>query len=135
MMSASTVFPTTPIPRPSSRRCPVEDRRERLRLRLKPKAPTTGWADGGWWPRSRNLAAELPGLLSVPAVRTGRVERVSYQLGERVPTLDEISCGGGVVRLDGGRIVAEEKALRRQVGRPGRRPAPPATMMTRSTQW
>ncbi|MDT0352853.1 DUF5994 family protein [Pseudonocardia charpentierae] len=24
--------------------------------------PTTGWVDGGWWPRSRDLAAELPGL-------------------------------------------------------------------------
>src|SRR5690242_271557 len=35
-----------------------------LRLRLKPKAPTTGWVDGGWWPRSRDLAAELLDLLA-----------------------------------------------------------------------
>ena len=53
MMSAPTSPSTTPVLDP------------REQLRLKPKAPTTGWADGGWWPRSRNLAAELPGLLSV----------------------------------------------------------------------
>jgi Family of unknown function (DUF5994) len=89
------------IPRPSAPARPVEDPRERLRLRLKPKAPTTGWVDGGWWPRSRDLAAELPGLLSVLAVRMGRIERVSYHLGEWGPTVHKISCGGGVVRLEG----------------------------------
>jgi hypothetical protein len=89
------------IPRPSAPARPVEDPRERLRLRLKPKAPTTGWVDGGWWPRSRVLAVELPGLLSVLAVRLGHIERVSYHLGEWGQTLRKISCGAGVVRLEG----------------------------------
>jgi hypothetical protein len=80
---------------------PVGDSREPLRLRLKPKAPTAGWVDGGWWPRSRDLAVELPGLLGVLAVRLGRIERVSYHLGEWAPTGRKISCGGGVVRLGG----------------------------------
>jgi Family of unknown function (DUF5994) len=102
MMSAPPTIPdTTSVLRPSSWARPVEDPRERLRLRLKPKAPTTGWADGGWWPRSRDLAAELPGLLSVVAIRMGRIERVSYHLGEWGPTVHKISCGGGVVRLEG----------------------------------
>ena len=79
----------------------VEDPRQPLRLRLKPKAPTTGWVDGGWWPRSRDLAVELPGLLAVLAVRLGRIERVNYHLGEWGPTGGKISCGGGVVRLGG----------------------------------
>ena len=35
----------------------------RPRLRLKPKAPTTGYVDGAWWPRSDDLAIELPDLL------------------------------------------------------------------------
>jgi Family of unknown function (DUF5994) len=73
----------------------------RLRLRLKPKGPTTGWVDGGWWPRSRDLAAELPGLLAVLAVRLGRIERVAYHLGDWGPTLHRLSCAGGVVRLEG----------------------------------
>ena len=38
---------------------------EHLRLRLKPRGPVTGFVDGGWWPRSRDLAAELPALLAV----------------------------------------------------------------------
>jgi hypothetical protein len=88
------------IPRPSAPARPLEHPPERLR-RLKPKAPTTGWVDGGWWPRSRDLAAELPGLLSVLAVRTGRIEQVSYHLGEWGLPLRKISCGGGVVRLEG----------------------------------
>lgn len=49
-------------------------------MRLKPKAPTTGYVDGAWWPRSENLAAELPALLAVLAVRLGRIQQVSYNL-------------------------------------------------------
>lgn len=30
------------------------------RLRLKPKAPTTGYVDGAWWPHSADLPTELP---------------------------------------------------------------------------
>jgi hypothetical protein len=99
MMSAPTIPDTTSIPRPSRLR-PVEDPHVRLRLRLKPKAPTTGWVDGGWWPRSHDLAAELPRLLAVLAVRLGRIERVGYHLGEWSPAR-HISCGGGLVRLEG----------------------------------
>jgi hypothetical protein len=85
----------------TSRTMSVEDPRKSLRLRLKPKASATGWVDGGWWPRSRDLAAELPGLLAVLAVRLGRVERVSYHLGEWSPTWLKINCGGALVRLGG----------------------------------
>jgi hypothetical protein len=79
----------------------VEVPRQVLRLRLKPKAATTGFVDGGWWPRSRNLAVELPSLLAVLAVRLGRIERVSYHLGDWDPTPARLSVEGGVVRLGG----------------------------------
>src|SRR2546423_14793772 len=36
-----------------------EPPRQTLRLSLKPKAPTTGYVDGAWWPWSSDLAAEL----------------------------------------------------------------------------
>jgi hypothetical protein len=103
MMSAPTIPDTTSVLNPSSRAQAVEDPRGRVRLRLKPKAPITGWVDGGWWPHSRDLAAELPGLVAVLAVRLGRIERVSYHLGEWGAAPRKISCGGGgmVVRLDG----------------------------------
>ena len=51
------------------------------RLRLKPEAPMSGHVDGGWWPRSRDLSAELPALLAEPGLRVGPVARVSYHLG------------------------------------------------------
>jgi Family of unknown function (DUF5994) len=79
----------------------VEDPRRMLRLRLKPKAAATGFVDGGWWPWSRDLAVELPGLLAVLAVRLGRIERVSYHLGDWDPTPARLSFEGGVVRLGG----------------------------------
>jgi Family of unknown function (DUF5994) len=69
----------------------VEGPREVLRLRLKPKAATTGFVDGGWWPRSGDLAVELPGLLAVLAVRLGRIERVSYHLADWGPTPARLS--------------------------------------------
>jgi hypothetical protein len=99
--SAPTIPAATFISRTSAPARPVEDPHERLRLRLKPKAPITGWVDGGWWPRSRDLATELPALLAVLAVRLGRIERVSYRLGEWAPTLHKISCDGAVVRVEG----------------------------------
>lgn len=80
----------------------VEGRpRQVLRLRLKPKAATTGFVDGGWWPWSRDLTIELPGLLAVLAVRLGRIERVSYHLGDWDPTPARLSVEGDVVRLGG----------------------------------
>jgi hypothetical protein len=60
---------------------------QKLRLKLKPKAPTIGSVDGAWWPRSRDLAAELPALLAVLAVRLGPIERVGYHLGDWAPTV------------------------------------------------
>ncbi|WP_329792174.1 DUF5994 family protein [Lentzea sp. DG1S-22] len=72
-----------------------------LRLRLRPKALTTGYVDGAWWPRSRDLAAELPALLAVLAVRLGVVPRVSYNLAEWDTAPRQIAADGVRVRLNG----------------------------------
>lgn len=88
---------------PIARR-PVETgigHREHLRLTLKPREPVTGAVDGGWWPRSRNLAAEVPALLSVLADRLGAVEGVSYNPDDWGPTPSKIFDGGGRIRLGG----------------------------------
>jgi Family of unknown function (DUF5994) len=95
MMSAPTRSGTI------SRDINLEDLHPRLRLRLKPQGPTGGHVDGGWWPRSRDLAAELPSLLAVLAVRLGRIERFTYHLTDWRPAPRTIICGGGVVRLGG----------------------------------
>ena len=78
-----------------------EQSRYPLRLRLRPKAPTTGYVDGAWWPRSRDLAAELPALLAVLAVRLGEIPRVSYNLTEWDTAPGQISADGVRVRLSG----------------------------------
>lgn len=71
------------------------------RLKLKSQAATTGHVDGAWWPRSRDLAVELPTLLTDLAGRLGRVERVSYNLTAWPPTARKITVDSAVVRLDG----------------------------------
>jgi uncharacterized protein DUF5994 len=79
---------------------PIGDH-QNLRLRLKPRAPVSGFVDGGWWPRSRDLPAELPALLAVLAVRLGPVESVSYNLDAWEPAPRRITVDGRVVRLAG----------------------------------
>jgi hypothetical protein len=71
------------------------------RLRLKPKASTTGHVDGAWWPRSDDLSNELPDLLAVLSVRLGAVERVMYNVTEWAKAPTRLVTGGRSVRLDG----------------------------------
>ncbi|KHO19202.1 DUF5994 family protein [Mycolicibacterium setense] len=74
------------------------------RLRLKPKAPQTGYVDGAWWPHSDDLTAELPDLLAVLSVRLGRIERVLYHAQAWPGTPRKFVTGGRTVRLDGYRL-------------------------------
>ncbi|ADJ47340.1 hypothetical protein AMES_5515 [Amycolatopsis mediterranei S699] len=71
------------------------------RLRLKPAGPATGHVDGAWWPRTRELTAELPALLAVLAARLGRVDRVTYHLGDWPDPPRRVTCDGSGVRLEG----------------------------------
>jgi hypothetical protein len=71
------------------------------RLRLKPKAPHTGYVDGAWWPRSDDLTVELPDLLAVLSVRLGPIDRVIYHLSEWATAPAKFATGGGTVRLGG----------------------------------
>lgn len=72
-----------------------------LRLRLKPKGPTTGYVDGAWWPRSADLVGELPELFAVLSVRLGRIERVTFHLGDFADPPRRIEYDGERVRLEG----------------------------------
>jgi Family of unknown function (DUF5994) len=71
------------------------------RLRLKPKAPISGYVDGAWWPHSDDLSIELPDLLAVLAVRLDRIDRVIYNLSEWAKAPAKLLTGGRMVRLDG----------------------------------
>jgi hypothetical protein len=74
------------------------------RLKLKPKAPQSGYVDGAWWPHSADLTAELPDLLSVLSVRLGPIGRVIYNVNEWETPPAKFATGGRTVRLDGYRL-------------------------------
>jgi hypothetical protein len=78
-----------------------EDRRGGPRLALKPNGPVTGQVDGAWWPRSRDLAAELPDLIAGLADRIGSVERLSYNLTAWTAPPRKVTVNGSLVRLGG----------------------------------
>ena len=100
-MTSASIIPDAMSTSGPSQAHSDDDRPDRLRMRLKPKGPTTGWVDGGWWPHSRDLAAELPSLVAVLGTRLGRVERVGFHLGEWHVAQRKINFDGGVVRLGG----------------------------------
>lgn len=47
-----------------------------LALRLKSEPSHDGLFDGAWWPHSRNIHAELPGLVSVLSEHLGFIDRI-----------------------------------------------------------
>lgn len=71
------------------------------RLRLKPKAPVTGYVDGAWWPHGGDLPTELSDLLAVLSVRLGPIDRVIYNLNEWSKAPEKLPINGRVVRLAG----------------------------------
>jgi hypothetical protein len=76
MSPASTSFPTATT---AERDEPARGSHA-VRLRLKPTATVSGYVDGGWWPRSRDLPAELPAVFAELGDRVGPVARVAYHL-------------------------------------------------------
>lgn len=98
MTSAPTLPPT------ADARPPDADGPPTVRFALKPEGPVTGYVDGGWWPRSRNLEAELPALVDALRDRLGPIETVSYHLGDWDSPPRRVAVDGGIVRLGGYRL-------------------------------
>lgn len=73
------------------------------RLRLKPESAKTGYVDGAWWPRSDDLAVELPALLASVSGRLGPVRRITYRLGEWANAPSDLVVEGLAIRLEGHR--------------------------------
>lgn len=80
---------------------PATQAHRQLRLRLKPAGSTGGYVDGAWWPRSRDLAAELPALADMLSVRLGSVRQVVYPLTTWDTAPRRIQFDGRPVRLEG----------------------------------
>ena len=73
-MTAATNTPTAAPPSTRSSAPPG------LRLQLNPTMAGTAAVDGGWWPRSRDPDAELPGLIAGLDSSLGLVTRVALNL-------------------------------------------------------
>lgn len=71
-----------------------------VRMLLKPECADRGMVDGAWWPRSRDLARELPSLVAVLDECWGRITRVAVnvrtwpEIPEKVPAgIHTVSVG------------------------------------------
>jgi hypothetical protein len=69
------------------------------RIALRPSSKRRGVLNGAWWPRSRDLDVELPGLVEVLDIAWGRIHRVTVnvRMWPRIPR--GIRCGSHTVRV------------------------------------
>jgi hypothetical protein len=69
----------------------------RVRLRREGAAADVAF-DGAWWPRSRDLAAELPELVAALTALGVRVERFTYPVDAWQPVDRKVVVAGRTVR-------------------------------------
>jgi hypothetical protein len=91
-MTATSSIPTTAPPT----RPPVPPK---LRLQLDPAMAGTGAVDGGWWPRSRDPDAELPGLIAGLDSSLGPITQVALNLDAWDTAPRRVAVDGRRVRV------------------------------------
>lgn len=89
------------------------------RLQLNPYPPASSYLDGSWWPRSPQLADELPGLVSTLSSRLGQVIMVGYHVNAWIDTPAQTQIDGHTIQLQG--FTADKPASVIVIGRDGRR--------------
>lgn len=90
---------STQVVKISSSDLPDRTATDRARLTLVPIALRHGGINGGWWPRSRDAAAELPALISELSTRTGRVRRIALQVDAFGSIPRQLSADGRKVHV------------------------------------
>jgi hypothetical protein len=70
-----------------------------LRLQLDPTMAGTGAVDGGWWPRSRDPDAELPGLIAGLESSIGPITRLALNLDAWDTAPRRVAVDGRRVRV------------------------------------
>jgi len=74
------------------------------RLHLRSSDNVGGFVDGGWWPRSLDLSAELPPLLTAMWSAGCDVFRIMYNLTAWDPAPRRLTVSGRQVKLGGYRL-------------------------------
>ena len=69
------------------------------RLALEPTMARDGLFDGAWWPRSRDIAAELPDLVSALSVHLGRILRVALDAAAWDDAPRSVTVNADAVRI------------------------------------
>ncbi len=80
---------------------PTSPSTDAQRLSWKADQAASGFVDGAWWPASRDLSAELPGLVAALDGRLAAVERVSYPIDDWDAVPRRLRVGERVVRMGG----------------------------------
>ncbi|WP_327594128.1 DUF5994 family protein [Streptomyces chartreusis] len=70
-----------------------------LRLSLAPAGPAPALLDGAWWPRSRDLGAELPSLAAVLDPLWGRITRVTVNPTHWPVVPRKVPVAGHIVKV------------------------------------
>jgi hypothetical protein len=71
------------------------------RVSFRQPVSTSGYIDAAWWPRSRDLTAELPALLDVLWTADREINRVTYNLAAWDPAPRRLLIDGHRVHLGG----------------------------------
>ncbi|GAA1956632.1 hypothetical protein GCM10009838_10680 [Catenulispora subtropica] len=69
------------------------------RLSLEPTMSGSGLFDGAWWPRSNDIALELPDLITALSLRLGRIRRVALDTAAWGDVPRSIAANGDTVRI------------------------------------
>ncbi|MFD5404145.1 DUF5994 family protein [Streptomyces griseorubiginosus] len=97
---------TATISLPTAIEAEVPSSSSPLRLSLSPTGPAPALLDGAWWPRSRDLMAELPSLTAVLDPLWGRITRVTVNPTHWPVVPRKVPVAGHVVKV--GWFLAEQ---------------------------
>ncbi|WP_051966754.1 DUF5994 family protein [Kitasatospora mediocidica] len=81
----------------------------RPRLSLEPTLARNGMFDGAWWPRSRDIHAELPGLVTALTAHLGHITRVGLDTAAWDDISRSLTIDGLAVHI--GRFSASEHTI------------------------
>ncbi|MFC5665896.1 DUF5994 family protein [Kitasatospora misakiensis] len=70
------------------------------RLVLEPTMSRDGIFDGAWWPRSNDVAAELPDLLTALGAHVGRILRVGLDTSAWAGVPRSVAANGLTIRIN-----------------------------------
>jgi Family of unknown function (DUF5994) len=71
-----------------------------LALRLHSAASREGLFDGAWWPHSRNIHAELPGLMAVLSEHLGYIDRIGLDADAWDGLGEPLFVNGRLIHVD-----------------------------------